>query len=102
MFRVAERAVTLADPDLFPVFARPRVHVPEYVAVDAPVMFFGQLAGRHRLIEPLSGYCCLEEIECRLRAEITAILENGCSGIAVGVVCAVIHRQATKVQPYLL
>ena len=102
MFRVAERAVTLADPDLFPVFARPRVHVPEYVAVDAPVMLFGQLAGRHRLVEPLSSYCCLEAIECRLRAEIAAILENGCSGIAVGIVCAVIHRPNGKLSRIFL
>src|SRR5580704_10558308 len=102
MFWVAERAVALADTNLFSVFACPGVHVPKYVSVDALIMLFGQLAGWHRFVESLSGDCCLEAVERPLRAQIAAVPKNVRSGIAVGIVCAVIHRPNGKLSRIFL
>lgn len=65
-------------------------------------MLFGQLAARHRFIEPLRSNRCLETVERVLRAEIAAILENVRSGIALGIVYALVHRRDDEGQPYLL
>jgi hypothetical protein len=93
MFRIAKSAVALADPYLFPILARPGVHISENVSVDTPLVLFGQLAGRHRFAEALRGNCCLKAVERLLGAEIAAVLKNGRSGIAIGIVYAVIYRQ---------
>ena len=91
VFRIAERTVSLANPNFFPVRAGPSVHVAEYVPVDTPVMLLSQFASWHRFGEPLCSNRRLETVERYLSSQIATIFENIRSWITIRIVYAVIH-----------
>src|SRR5437763_407820 len=54
-----------------------------------------EFAGRQRLGEPLRGRLFLEEIQVCLRTQARAVLQDGRSGIAIGVRNRVVHPCVT-------